>query len=109
MDALKETPMTTLPIGYLMLVLGAGAQGARSAVVAALLGEASCLPAQATQPTPFDPFPGGSAARYHFDLARNFFSSPEDELASREKLRPRLDHLEQISRSLPQSASGILD
>ena len=77
-------------------------------VVAALLGAASSLPAQVTPPTPFDPFPGGSAARYHFDLARNFFSSPADELARRETLRPRLERLAQISRSLPQSAGGIL-
>jgi oligoendopeptidase F len=77
-------------------------------VVAALLGAASNLPAQVTLPTPFDPFPGGSAARYHFDLAHNFFSSPADELARREKLRPRLERLARISRSLPRSASGIL-
>jgi oligoendopeptidase F len=77
-------------------------------VVAALLGAASSLPAQVTLPTPFDPFPGGSAARYHFDLARNFFSSPADELARREKLRSRLERLAHISRNLPQSAGGIL-
>ena len=62
-------------------------------VVAALVGAASSLPAQGAPPTPFDPFPGGSAARYHFDLARNFFSSPADELARREQLRPRLERL----------------
>ena len=77
-------------------------------VAAALFGAASSLPAQVSLPAPFDPFPGGSAARYHFDLARNFFSSPADELARREKLRPRLERLAQLSRSLPQSAGGIL-
>ena len=77
-------------------------------VVAALLGATSSLPAQQTPPTPFNPFPGGSAARYHFDLARNFFSSPAEELAGRETLGPRLDRLAQMSRNLPQSANGIL-
>jgi hypothetical protein len=60
-------------------------------VVAALLGAASSLSARVAPPTPFDPFPGASVARYHFDLARNLFSSAADELARREKLRPRLE------------------
>jgi oligoendopeptidase F len=77
-------------------------------VAAAVLGAAPGLRAQVSPPTSFDPFPGGSAARYHFDLTRNFFSSPADELARREKLLSRLGHLAQISRSLPRTASGIL-
>jgi oligoendopeptidase F len=74
---------------------------------AAVLGAASSLLAQVS-PAPFDPFPGGSAARYHFDLAGNFFSSPVDELARREELLSGLERLGQISRRLPATAGGIL-
>jgi oligoendopeptidase F len=77
-------------------------------VAAAVLGAASGLLAQVSQPASFDPFPRGSAARYHFDLARNFFSSPVDELARREDLLSGLERLAQISRSLPESAGGML-
>ncbi|HYV99200.1 MAG TPA: M3 family metallopeptidase [Gemmatimonadaceae bacterium] len=32
----------------------------------------------------FDPFPSNSASAYHFDLAKNFYASPEAELRSRD-------------------------
>jgi len=76
-------------------------------VVAAVLGAASSLLGQAS-PVAFDPFPGGSAARYHFDLAGNFFRSPADELARRKELLSGLELLARTSRRLPATADGIL-
>jgi oligoendopeptidase F len=34
----------------------------------------------------FDPFPGGIASRYQFDLSKNFFATPEAERVARERL-----------------------
>jgi hypothetical protein len=94
-DHLQETPMIFSRRGL-------------CSVAVAVLGAASGLLAQVSPPAPFDPFPGNSAARYHFDLAGNFFSSPAAELARRKELLSGLERLAQISRSLPKSANGIL-
>lgn len=74
-------------------------------VTAAVL---ACAPRLLGQAPLFDPFPGGSAARYHFDLARNFFDSPAQEAVQREQLVSQLESFAQMSRRLPESGAGIL-
>lgn len=81
---------------------------AREAIRAASLLFAGALGAQAPLQRPFDPFPPGSAIRYHFDLARNFFRTPDDETAERQLLVSRLERLQQLSQRLPQTADGLL-
>jgi oligoendopeptidase F len=54
----------------------------------------------AAQAPPFDPFPGGIASRYQFDLARNFFATPDDELAARRSLVAGAEALGRASDSL---------
>ena len=55
-------------------------------VVAALAAVASSALAQGA----FEPFPGNSAPRYQFDLARNFFKTPENANDSRTALIERM-------------------
>jgi oligoendopeptidase F len=62
------------------------------------------LPAQQT----FDPFPGGIATRYHFNLARNFFRSPDEEAAARRLLISRLEQFQRVASTLPQSPAELL-
>src|SRR4051812_3195553 len=62
------------------------------------------LPAQQT----FDPFPGGIATRYHFDLARNFFQSPDEEAAARRLLISRLEQFQRVASTLPRSPAELL-
>jgi oligoendopeptidase F len=77
-------------------------------VAAAVLVAAPGLLAQAAPPRAFDPFPAGSAARYHFDLSRHFFRSPAEELARRRELEQRLERFGQDSPNLLGSAAGLL-
>src|SRR5262249_41271276 len=64
--------------------------------------------AQPVAPQAFDPFPAGSAPSYHFDLARNFFRSPEDEAIARRALAARLARFDQLSRGALRSAETLL-
>jgi oligoendopeptidase F len=66
------------------------------------------LLAQASPPTTFDPFPAGSAARYHLDLSRHFFRSPAEELAQRSELVQRLERFGLEAADLIDSAAGLL-
>lgn len=77
-------------------------------VIGAVLVAAPGLLAQASPPRAFDPFPAGTAARYHFDLSRHFFPSPAEELAQRSRLIQRLERFGQESSNLLQSAAGLL-
>ncbi len=52
---------------------------------------ASDVLAQSASQSAFNPFPDGIASRYHFDLARNFFRSPDEEAAARRLLILRLE------------------
>jgi oligoendopeptidase F len=77
-------------------------------VAGAVLVAAPELHAQASPPGGFDPFPAGSAARYHFDLSRNFFRSPAEELAQRKLLVQRLEQFRQESPRVLESGAGLL-
>lgn len=77
-------------------------------VAGAVLVAAPGLLAQAPPPRAFDPFPGGSAARYHFDLSRHFFRSPAEELAQRRELVQRLERFGRESSNLLESSAGLL-
>ena len=66
------------------------------------------LLAQAPAQRTFDPFPAGSAARYHFDLDRNFFPSPAYEAERRRSLTRRLEQFRQLTNRLPRTAEGLL-
>jgi oligoendopeptidase F len=77
-------------------------------VAVAALVAAPALVAQALPPAAFDPFPAGSAARYHFDLSRNFFRSPAEELARRRELVLRVGRFGQETPRLLESAAGLL-
>ena len=56
----------------------------------------------------FDPFPAGSAARYHFDMARNFFASPAIEVEARTNLLRRLERLRTLAPTATRSATSLL-
>jgi hypothetical protein len=56
----------------------------------------------------FDPFEG-KAESYHFNLKRNFFSSPEAEAADRLALSRRLDELQPLTQQQSQDADAILN
>jgi oligoendopeptidase F len=77
-------------------------------VAGAALLAAPGLLAQASPSPAFNPFPAGTASRYHFDLSRNFFRSPADELAQRRELMQRLERFGQESPRLLQSGAGLL-
>lgn len=55
----------------------------------------------------FDPFPGGSAAQYHFDLTRNFFSPAAEEEARTALLR-RIERLQTMAPTATRSAVALL-
>ena len=74
--------------------------------IAAVLAAASTLRAQETPV--FEPFPAGSAASYHFDLARNFFASPTIEADSRADLLRRLERLRTTAPAATHSATALL-
>jgi oligoendopeptidase F len=61
------------------------------------------------QPGAFDPFPAGSASSYHFDLARNFFRTPEEEATARRGLVTQLAKFDPPSRDLARSADRVLE
>src|SRR5262249_26299415 len=54
------------------------------------------------------PFPGGSAAQYHFDLARNFFPSGDVELSERQLLTARLKQFEQLFKRALDNPNNLL-
>ena len=56
----------------------------------------------------FDPFPNGLAARYHFDLRRNFFRSPEAESAARGRLTSALDDFKYLAAASTRSGPQLL-
>ena len=56
----------------------------------------------------FDPFPSGSAARYHFDLARNFYKTPELEASERGLLVAGLHRFQQLSVPARENADSLL-
>src|SRR5579862_6311925 len=62
------------------------------------------------QPTAggFDPFPGGTAAQYHFNLERNFFKSPDGEAEARRDLVGRLTELGKLQSGATGSAVDLL-
>ena len=62
----------------------------------------------APPPTHFDPFPAGSATKYHFDLAKNFFSSPKVEASERSLLITRLERFQQLYGRAPQNPDSLL-
>jgi oligoendopeptidase F len=66
---------------------------------------ASAGPVQAQNA--FDPFPEGTA-RYHFDLARNFFASTEIEARARAALLQKLERLRALAPSSTRSAAALL-
>jgi oligoendopeptidase F len=74
--------------------------------VASLLAQG--VLAQLTAKPAFDPFPGGTATRYHFDLAQNFFRTPDEEFSERRLLTSRLKQFEQVAGALPRSAAELL-
>ncbi|HEU4388728.1 MAG TPA: M3 family metallopeptidase [Blastocatellia bacterium] len=56
----------------------------------------------------FDPFPNPSAPRYHFDLARNFFRTPDEESTARSMLTSRLEEFQKLSKAFPGSGPELL-
>jgi oligoendopeptidase F len=68
---------------------------------------ACCLGAPLAAQT-FEPFPNGSAVRYQFDLARNFYASDSAALRDQQQLTARLRQLEDVVREAPRSPSALL-
>ena len=64
--------------------------------------------ADAPSPATFDPFPAGSAARYHFDLDRNFYKTPELEASERRLLEEGLRRFQQDSVGALENADSLL-
>ena len=64
--------------------------------------------AEGPSPANFDPFPSGSAARYHFDLARNFYKTPELEASERRLLVAGLERFQQVSVGTLNNADSLL-
>jgi oligoendopeptidase F len=56
----------------------------------------------------FDPFPNGSAARYHFDLARNFYPSDSAALRDQERLIARLRQLGPAVENAQRSPNALV-
>jgi oligoendopeptidase F len=69
---------------------------------------ASDVLAQSASQSAFNPFPDGIASHYHFDLARNFFRSPDEEAAARRLLISRLEQFRLVASALPRSAVDLL-
>jgi oligoendopeptidase F len=64
--------------------------------------------AEAPSSANFDPFPSGSAARYHFDLARNFYRTPELEASEGRLLEAGLKRFQQSSVGALENADSFL-
>ncbi len=56
----------------------------------------------------FEPIPKDSAAKYHFDFARNFFTSPEAEKAARADYYAGLKELESVKGKVAASSENLL-
>src|SRR5689334_9198838 len=74
-----------------------------SAIAAPLCAIAAPLGAQT-----FDPFPDGSATRYQFDLARNFYASDSAALRDQERLIARLRQLNPAVNEAQRSPHALL-
>jgi oligoendopeptidase F len=79
----------------------------RLSVVLAIAATSASAVAQ--QPATFDPFAGTNPAAYHFDLARNFFSSQSAEAAERAHLLQDLDRLRATAPRATRSAAALLE
>ncbi|MDQ2974604.1 MAG: M3 family metallopeptidase [Acidobacteriota bacterium] len=55
----------------------------------------------------FEPIPRGATSQYRFDLARNFFPSPEAEKAERLKIYAPLEQLESLKGQVASSADNL--
>jgi len=64
----------------------------------------SSLPAQAG----FEAIPKDIAPRYHFDLARNLFATPDAERAERKRAYAALEKLEKLKGQVTASAENLL-
>jgi len=64
--------------------------------------------ADAPPPATFDPFPDGSAKRYHFDLARNFYQTPELEASEGRLLESGLKGFQERSVRALENADSLL-
>lgn len=78
----------------------------RRATLLAVLGVSAYTGGVRAQ-EPFDPFPGGTAARYRFDLARNFFPTPAAEEAARAALLARAARLAAEHANAGESAVAL--
>ena len=56
----------------------------------------------------FDAFPAGIGAKYHFDLARNFFRSSADAETERQRVVSRMGLLSDWALRLPETGAGLL-
>ncbi|HEX8846655.1 MAG TPA: M3 family metallopeptidase [Pyrinomonadaceae bacterium] len=74
------------------------------AVILVLLLGGLTIPAQ----DKFEPIPKEMAPRYRFDLRRNFFPSPEAELAARKTAYAMLEELEKLKGKVTSSADNLL-
>ncbi len=77
----------------------------RIIIILALM-TASLLPASYAQET-FEPIPESAASQYRFNLARNFFASPEAEKAERRKFYSPLEELEKLKGKVVSSAANL--
>ncbi len=57
--------------------------------------------------TEFEPIPANTASQYRFDLARNFFASPEAEKGERRKFYAPLEELEKLKEKATSSADNL--
>lgn len=69
---------------------------------------ATCCLAVPLRAQTFDPFPDGSAARYHFDLARNFYPSDSAALRDQQQLMARLRAFSAVAREAPRSPAALV-
>jgi oligoendopeptidase F len=79
-----------------------------AAVAALALVVSSLAPRVARGQPPPAPSPADSAGRYHFDLARDYFSSPEVEVAARAHLHQRVTALRTAGEHLTTSPAALL-
>lgn len=56
----------------------------------------------------FEPIPKSALSQYRFNLARNFFASPEAEKAERRNIYILLEELEKLKRQVASSADNLL-
>ena len=55
----------------------------------------------------FEPIPANAVSQYRFDLARNFFASPEAEKSERRKFYSPLEELEKLKGKATSSAANL--